>query len=270
MGLIYFFDRHIKPFMLKGMQILNPANTGVLTHGVSCIRQGDVNLWLYRKNGHTIAVDAGHINEPHIDRDFKTIGIDPAAVRHVLLTHADVDHCGGIDPQGNRYLYPNAKVYLGGGEKCYLDRTLHRMVKFHKKIYNCVQLRPGYRLLEDGEILDLDGISVRCISVPGHTAGHMCYILDDQVLFSGDCLAVNQEGGYAFWDFFCQFPEQNKQSLQHLKQVVSEHPIVCACTGHSGFVTDIDHLFAHINVSAPFGRNVVFDKTAPRDVCKRK
>ena len=270
MGLIYFFDRHIKPIMLKGTQILNPANTGVLTHGVSCVRQGDVNLWLYTKSGHTIAIDAGHINEPHIDRDFKAIGIDPATVRHVLLTHADVDHCGGIDPQGNRYLYPNAKVYLGSGEKCYLDRTLHRMVKLHKKIYNCVQLRPGYHLLEDGETLDLEGISVRCISVPGHTAGPMCYIEDDQVLFSGDCQAVNQEGGYAFWDFFCQFPEQNKKSLLHLRQVVREHPIVCACTGHSGFVTDIDHLFAHIDVSAPFGKKVVFDKTAPKDVCKRK
>lgn len=268
MGLLYFFDRRIKPIMLRGTRMLHPAPTGVLTHGVRCIRQGDVNLWLYTKNGVTLAVDAGHLNWPNALRDFDALCIDPNTIRHVLLTHADVDHCGGIDAQARQYLYPNAQVYLGRGEQPYLDKTLHRMVKAGRKIYNCVRLRPGYQLLDDEQRLDLDGISVRCLLIPGHTRGHMCYLVDNTILFTGDCLAVNQEGGYAFWDFFCQDPEENKRSLRHLREVASGLPIQCVCTGHSGFITDTAHLFDHIDTSAAFKGDPPFDPTAPNDVCK--
>ncbi len=269
MGILYFFDRYIKPVMLRGTQMLHPAPTGKPGQGVSCIRQGDVNLWFYSKNGTTIAVDAGHLNEPNTDKAFEEIGIDPLTIHHLLLTHADVDHCGGIDAKAKKNIYPNAQVYLGAKEQPYLDRTLHRMVRAHKKIYNCVRLLPGYRLLKDEELLDLDGIPVRCISVPGHTAGHMCYLVDNRILFTGDCLAVNKYGGYAFWDFFCQSPEQNKLSLWHLRDAVRGIPLAAVCTGHSGFVTDIENLFAHIDSSAAFRGKIPFDETAPRDVCRR-
>ena len=143
------------------------------------------------------------------------------------------------------------------------------MVKLGLKIYNCVSLRPGYRLLEDEEVLHLDGIRVRCLSVPGHTLVHMCYLVEDRILFSGDCLAVNEEGGFAFWDFFCQDGEQNKESLQHLKNLLRDYPLDAVCTGHSGFVTDTENLFKHIRVSASFKGAEPFDKRAPKDVCRR-
>ena len=65
----------------------------------------------------------------------------------------------------------------------------------------------------------------RCKSVPScvylpKTNRH-CYIVDDTVLFSGDCLAVNEQGGYSFFDFFTQFPDMNKKSLLHLQKIVS-------------------------------------------------
>ncbi|MGI5976770.1 MAG: MBL fold metallo-hydrolase [Candidatus Limivicinus sp.] len=269
MGFLYFFDRYIKPLMLRGTQMLHPASTGKLGHGVSCIRQGDVNLWFYTKGGTTLAVDAGHLNEPNMDKAFESAGIDPLKIHHLLLTHADVDHCGGIDAKAKKNIFPNAQVYLGEKEKPYLDKTLHRMVRAHKKIYNCVRLRPGFRLLKDEETLNLDGISVRCILVPGHTAGHMCYLLDNRILFSGDCLAVNRDGGYAFWDFFCQFPEQNKKSLVHLREALDGVSLTAVCTGHSGFVTDTEKLFAHIDRSAAFRGKLPFDESAPLDVCRR-
>ncbi|MCR5431728.1 MAG: MBL fold metallo-hydrolase [Lachnospiraceae bacterium] len=79
------------------------------------------------------------------------IGIDPEKIENVLLTHSDVDHCGGV--------------------------------------------------------------KVEVIDVPGHTIGHICYIVDDKILFSGDCLAVNAQGGYSLFDFFTQNPTLNKKSL---------------------------------------------------------
>ena len=268
-GLLYFFDDHVKPHILKGTKLLKPEETGNLPNGISAIREGDVNLWLVTKDGKTIAIDTGHINYPKIATKFKRIGIDPHTIRHVLLTHADVDHAGGIDAKAKYNVYPKADVYLGRNEEKYLKHEMHRMVKAGRKIYNCVTLKDGYRLLEDNEELDLDSFHIKAIEVPGHTMGHMCYIIDNEILFSGDSLAINRDGGYAFWDFFCQDPDLNRSSLQHLKKEAEKADIKYVCTGHSGFWEADGNLFAHIDEAAPFGRKVVFDEDADTDVCRR-
>ena len=268
-GLLYFFDDHVKPHILKGTHLLKPEETGKLPGGISAIREGDVNLWLVSKDGRTIAIDTGHINYPRIATKFRRIDIDPHSVNHVLLTHADVDHAGGIDEKAKYNIYPNAAVYLGRKEEQYLKREIHRMVKLGRKIYNCVSIKDGYHLLDDMDELELDGFHVRAIEVPGHTMGHMCYMIDDEILFSGDSMAINRNGGYPFWDFFCQDPEMNRKSLHHLKEVVEKSGIRYVCTGHSGFWEADTNLFAHIDEAAPFGRKMVFDENAEDDVCRR-
>lgn len=67
-------------------------------------------------------------------------------------------------------------------------------------------------------IFDVDGVRVEAIPVPGHTVGHTVYVVDDKILISGDCLAINENGGYAFFDFFTQNPMKNKESLIKLRE----------------------------------------------------
>lgn len=100
MKLMYFFDEKVKRYMLRGKKYCNPAETGRYECGISCIRQNDVNLWFYSKNGTTIAFDTGHLNFPGMEKAFKKIGVTPEEIKHVFVTHADVDHCGGIDVCG--------------------------------------------------------------------------------------------------------------------------------------------------------------------------
>ena len=40
------------------------------------------------------------------------------------------------------------------------------------------------------------------------------------------------------------------------------------CTGHSGYITKTDNLFAHIEESAEFGKSNPFDPDAPFDFTK--
>ncbi len=47
---------------------------------------------------------------------FGSIDINPENIKHVFLTHADVDHAGGVDAEGNN-IFPNASVYLGKEEE---------------------------------------------------------------------------------------------------------------------------------------------------------
>ena len=264
MKLLYFFDEKVKPYFMRGKKYCHPTNTVIIGNGVSCIRENDVNMWFYTKNGITIAFDAGHLHFKGLQTAFDKIGIDPNKIETVFLTHADVDHAGGIDLCGAN-IYPNANIYLGSKEEPYLKGDTCRITKMGIGVKNCVRLHDGYKLLEDGDIILIGDIRIHALHIPGHTLGHMCYFVDDTVLISGDCLAVNKNGGYSFFDFFTQDPDMNKQSLFKLKKLVQSKNIMYVCTGHSGIVTDMNKLFSHCNESAVFSRKHPFDETAPSD-----
>lgn len=268
MKFMYFFDNNLKRFTMYGKRMLHPAGTNKYEDGISAIKEHDVNIWFYTKNGKTIAIDAGHLDFKDAESEMKKIGIDPNSIRHVLLTHSDVDHCGGVDRTAKHYLFPNAQVYLGRFEEAYFDGKVCRMIKAGIPLMNPVRLRDGYKTVRGGDILNWDDIRVEVIDVPGHTVGHVCYIVDDKILFSGDCLAVNSLGGYSLFDFFTQNPTLNKKSLHQLKEIVMKKDIRWVCTGHSGIVRMNDKLFAHIDESAQSSLLKPFDPTAPKSITR--
>lgn len=265
MKFMYYFDNNLKRFTMYGKRMLHPADSGHYQCGVSAVRQDDVNIWFYTKNGKTIAVDSGHLDFKDAAKRVSDIGIDPTSIRHVLLTHSDVDHCGGVDRDSKKKLFPNAELYLGKGEEVYFDGDFCRMIKFGIPLMNPVRL-DSYITVRDGDILYLDDIKVQVIEVPGHTAGHVCYIVDDRVLFSGDCLAVNALGGYSLFDFFTQNPTLNKRSLIRLKEIIEGSSVKLVCTGHSGIWDYSPSLFAHIDESAVSTMRKPYDPSAPKSI----
>jgi len=268
MKFMYFFDNKLKRYTMYGKRMLHPAETGRYADGISCIRQHEVNLWFYTKDNCTIAIDAGHLDFEGSDSAFAKIRIDPDSISTVFLTHSDVDHCGGVDRYAKHYLFPNAEVYIGKGEEIYFDGEVCRMIKAGIPLRNPVRLRDGYRTVRDGEIYSVNGINIRVIEVPGHTAGHVCYIVDDLILFSGDCLAINALGGYSLFDFFTQNPSLNKKSLQRLKDIVENSGVKWICTGHSGIHPIDKNTFAHIDESAASRIGKPFDPTAGKSIVK--
>lgn len=265
MKFVDFFVSHIKPYTQRGKRMLNPAATGIIGHGVSCIKEYDVNIWLYTKGNTTIAIDSGYKNYPDIDAQFCKIGVEPQQVRAVFMTHTDVDHGGGMDKH-NKLVFPAADVYLGENEEVHLTNQSHRFKFAFIKIKNSVQFREGYRLLKDGDSVQVGGIKIQAIDTPGHTMGHTCYLIDDEVLFSGDCLAVNKTGGYCLFDFFNMDSKLNIKSLHNLQKRIIGKPLKMLCTGHSGFTYDVAHSFDHIDKIAKSSRKYPFDPDAPYDV----
>lgn len=245
--------------------MLHPAETGSYQNGIRAVRQDDVNIWFYTKGGQTIALDSGHLDFKGAKDAVKSIGIDPDSVSHVLLTHSDVDHCGGVDRTAKHKLFPNAQLYLGKGEEVYFDGNFCRMIKAGIPLMNLVRL-DNYKTVRDGDVLYCGDIKVQVIEVPGHTAGHVCYIVDDKVLFSGDCLAVNALGGYSLFDFFTQNPTLNKKSLIRLKELIEDSSVEVVCTGHSGIWDYSPKIFAHIDESAKSSVRHPFDPTASKSI----
>lgn len=84
---------------------------------------------------------------------------------------------------------------------------------------------PGFdRGVVDGDVITLGRHSIRVISTPGHTSGHIVYhFADDNVLFCGDTLFVMGCGR-----LFEGSAEQMWHSLQKLKALPALTQIYCA------------------------------------------
>lgn len=267
MSIINFFGTKIKPLKVRGAGILNPEPTGIINQRISCIRQYDVNLWFYTKGDQVIAFDAGYIDFLHMEQEFAKINLDPSAIKTVFLTHADMDHAGGLS-DGRLPLYPNAQIFLHEKEVALWTGQTKRFVFGPISFRNSISRQNDFTTLTDGEIVYLNEIKVEIIHTPGHTPGHSCYLVDDQVLISGDTMAINQNGGYGFFDFYNMDTKTNLESLQKLKKRFKNCPPEIICTGHSGYSQDKENYFAHIDQVATGSKKMPFDKRAPFDVFK--
>ena len=121
-------------------------------------------------------------------------------------------------------------------------------------------------LLRDGQVLHIDGIKVECILVPGHTWGHMVYLIDDTWLFTGDTIWFGADGGYSFISTLAENNRLAVQSLEKLEKNIRarNHPIAVV-TGHTGWTDDLDFVFRHrAEICRPFTRHYS-DPEAPYD-----
>jgi glyoxylase-like metal-dependent hydrolase (beta-lactamase superfamily II) len=121
----------------------------------------------------------------------RALGHDPGDVRHVLVTHLDLDHAGGLAD------FPNAEVHVHAAE---LDFVRGRSFKARAR-YRYVQWDHGPRWVEHAEagepwfgferVKAIEGLDLEIAMIPlfGHTAGHSGYAIrsgDRWLLHAGD------------------------------------------------------------------------------------
>ena len=197
--------------MYRGKEIFKPLNTGWVDEHVACVREWVANIFFYRKGGTTIMVDAGY-NYDRLEEKMGWLGIDPNSIRHILITHQDTDHVGAVEADSPG-LFRDATLYVGEIENRYLTGETRRKVIYHLYKLPQVMIHNEKVLLRDGEVLDIDGIKVECFLVPGHTWGHMVYLIDDKYLFTGDTIWFGADGGYSF---ISALAEDNKLAVRSL------------------------------------------------------
>ena len=121
-------------------------------------------------------------------------------------------------------------------------------------------------LLRDGQVFEIDGIKIECFLAPGHTWGHMVYLIDDRYLFTGDTIWFGADGGYSF---ISALAEDNRLAVRSLAELETKlearklHPMFL--TGHTGWTDDLYFAFAHRDkLCSPFKKKV-HDPSAPYD-----
>ena len=250
--------------LFRGTQIFKPLNTGRIDERVACVREWVANIFFYTKNGATIMIDAGY-NYPRLREKMGWLDIDPASIRHILITHQDTDHVGALETDSD-LLFRDATVYLSEIENRYLTGEARRRVIYHLYKLPMVKTDNKRVTLRDGQILDIEGIKVECILVPGHTWGHMVYLIDDAYLFTGDTIWFGADGGYSFISTLAESNRIAVKSLEKLEaNLRSRKGRIAVITGHTGWSDDLDFVFAHRDRLCSLFRRRVPDPEAPYD-----
>ena len=231
-------------FSYRGKEIFKPLNTGQIDERVSAVREWVANVFFYTKNGKTIMIDAGY-NYERLAEKMKWLELEPASIQHILLTHLDTDHVGAVE-RDSAGLFRNAKLYLGETENKYLNGEARRRVLFGHYKLPMVKTDNEKRLLKDGEVFYIDDIKVEAILVPGHTFGHLVYLIDDAYLFTGDTIWFGPDGGYSFLNSLAEDNELAKKSLVKLEKLLKERGLSPKIiSGHTGWTDDLDFAFRH-------------------------
>ena len=240
------FQVKFMSFMFKGKEIFKPLNTGFIDDRVSCIREYVANIYFYTKDGHTIMIDAGY-NYDRLAEKMQWLHINPKEIKEILVTHQDTDHVGAIE-QGSDELFSDATIYIGKVENEYLEGHKHRKVFWGLTTLPQVVIDNQKVLIEDGQVFYIGNIKVEAILVPGHTWGHLVYLIDDAYLFTGDTIWFGADGGYAFLNTLAEDRKLQCQSLQRLKEILEKRNLqLKIITGHTGWTDDFTFTFAHID-----------------------
>jgi len=130
----------------------------------------------------------------NVCRGFQTLGITPADVRHVFLSHIHFDHAGAAF----RFAESGATVYVHPrGAPHLIDPT--RLIESATRIFGADMDRlwgkiapvdqAKVRVLNDGDRVEIGGIEVLTVETPGHASHHHVYHWHDTV-FGGDVAGV--------------------------------------------------------------------------------
>lgn len=154
-------------------------------------------------------VDPGPQDQSHTDR---LLEITQGHIDAVLTTHTHPDHSPGARTLCERT-----------GAALYGMRALHPE-----------RQDPAFaptRELRDHDVVQVDGMHVRVLHTPGHASNHLCYLLEDGLLLTGDHLMQGST-------VVITPPDGNmREYLQSLKRLQSE-PVRALAPGHGSVIED--------------------------------
>ena len=106
-----------------------------------------------------------------LEEEIKLLDAKP---KFIILTHGHMDHVGGVVELINKF---NIPFYVNEAEEKYMENDQY--------VFGSLPKASGY--LKEGDTLTLGSYIIKVIETPGHTAGGICFLIDDK-LFTGDTL----------------------------------------------------------------------------------
>lgn len=110
-------------------------------------------------------------DELKLERIIKDLDFKP---KFILLTHAHMDHVGGVEYLSKLLKNP---FYMHENEEHYIEND--------NTVFGNIRKADGF--LKEDTKLNIGNLDIKVIHTPGHTQGGVCFLVDGK-LFSGDTL----------------------------------------------------------------------------------
>jgi len=148
------------------------------------VGQTEYSAWAVTTAEGIIVVDAlwDYSVEDEVVNGLKKLGLDPAKIKYVLVSHGHIDHAGGAKLLQDRF---GARVILSAADWDLLDRNKQSWPKPKRDM-----------VATDGQRLTLGDTTLTLYLTPGHTPGTISTLIP--VKDSGKPHLVAEWGGTAF------------------------------------------------------------------------
>ena len=170
-------------------------------------------------------------------------GVSPADIRHVLVTHIHLDHAGAagwwagqgatvyVHPFGAPHLVDPRKL-IGSATRIYGDEM--------DTLWGEILPAPAEKVVpvEDGDVLELNGLTFRVLETPGHARHHHIYHLED-VAFTGDAAGIRLPGS-PWIDVPAPPPEFDLEAWKVTIDKIRNLDCSTLYPTHYGATTDVD------------------------------
>lgn len=185
-------------------------------------------VWILRSRTGAVLVDTGQdTGGEAILAELGRMGLGAADVRGVLLTHAHIDHVGGL------HLFPGAELRVGAAEIPFLEGDPGGVWSLGAIALRLLGPPPKGQApipVVDGERFEIDGLAFQAVHLPGHTAGSTAWLHGD-LLLAGDAALVSGGVVRIGPGIFNHDSGEATRSLELLKAV----PFRDMADGHVGF-----------------------------------
>ena len=120
----------------------------------------------------------------------KQAGIDARDVDALVMTHAHIDHCGGVIGADGKPSFPNAELFISEADFTFWtdEAKVGPTYKafYEQAVRNLLPVKDRITFFKDGQEF-LPG--VQAMFTPGHTVGHTIFLIQsgkDQLAYIGD------------------------------------------------------------------------------------
>lgn len=119
--------------------------------------------------------DVGYGNNlPSIEASIRKLGFDPKDIKCIIISHGHFDHFGGANELREKY---GCRIFMSRVDADLIEERPDRALVFLGPDPDGKICLPDEKI-DDGDVITLGNVRIRCVAAPGHTMGTMAFFFD--------------------------------------------------------------------------------------------